>query len=393
MRKLAFLSAAAIALALGACASAPTKPSVLAGEPQLGAMTSTQRALAELPPPAEPVAVAVYGFNDLTGQFKPSETGQTLSRAVSQGGGSILVKALQDAGQRRWFKVVERERLDNLLKERQIISEMRARYLGETSINSQALPPMLFAGIILEGGVIGFDTNTLTGGAGARFLGIGGDVKYRQDTVTVYLRAVSVKSGEVLASVTTSKTIASYGVAANAFRYVGFRELLEAEGGLTFNEPDQLALQQAVEKAVYALVAEGAEMQLWAFSDRAAGQRLLAAHRTERAGLISPGEGERLRQLALADPTPAPAQDRRAPRRAPTALAAAPAPAPGPQPRPQSQTLAAAAPSRAAAQPRPVAVTQVRDAQPAPPVRRLAQVDPAGADPIGDLIGRASGQQ
>src|SRR3546814_7389467 len=138
--------------------------------------------LADMPPPSRPVAIAVYGFSDQTGQFKPSETGQTLSRAVSQGGASILVKALQDAGNRQWFTIVEREMLRNLLNERQIIREMRERYLGETQVNPQALPAMLFAGVLLEGGVIGYDTNTVTGGAGASFLGIGGRTEYRQDT-------------------------------------------------------------------------------------------------------------------------------------------------------------------------------------------------------------------
>ena len=128
------------------------------------------------------MAIAVYGYTDQTGQFKPAENVQSLSRAVTQGATSVLIKALQDAGDGRWFTVVERERLDNLLKERRIIADMRERYLGEKKINPQALPPLLFAGVLLEGGIIGFDSNTKTGGAGARLLGIGGDVQYREDT-------------------------------------------------------------------------------------------------------------------------------------------------------------------------------------------------------------------
>lgn len=284
----------ALCAALAACASNPAAKGLNPELPTLGAATRSQTALQQLPPPAQKVAVAVYGFNDLTGQFKPSETGQTLSRAVSQGGGSILVKALQDAGQRTWFTVVERERLDNLLKERQIINEMRARYLGEKSVNTDALPAMLFAGIILEGGIVGYDTNTMSGGAGAAFLGVGGDVKYRQDTVTVYLRAVSVRSGEVLASVTTSKTIASYALSGSAFRYVGYKELLEAETGVTYNEPDQLALQQAVEKAVYALVMEGVDLKLWRFSDDLEGMIALDRYHRERAGALTAEQVEKL---------------------------------------------------------------------------------------------------
>ena len=249
--------------------------------------TQTQNLLAAIPPPQRPVAIAVYGFTDQTGQFRPNEAGQTLSRAVTQGGGSILAKALQDAGNRQWFTIVERESLRNLLNERQIIREMRERYLGETNVNPQALPAMLFAGVLLEGGIIGYDTNTVTGGAGAAFLGIGARSEYRQDTVTVYLRAVSVRTGEVLTTVTASKTIASKAIGASAFKFVAFKELLEAEAGFTTNEPDHLALQQAIEKAVYSLVMEGVELKLWDFADAKAGWPLLWRYRQERDGNFS----------------------------------------------------------------------------------------------------------
>ncbi|MCC2981021.1 CsgG/HfaB family protein [Sphingomonas sp. IC4-52] len=254
------------------------------------AKTPTQIALNQLPPPAKPVAIAVYGFGDQTGQFKPSETGQTLSRAVTQGAGSILVKALQDAGNRQWFTVVEREQLKSLLNERQIIREMRERYLGETNVNPQALPALLFAGVLLEGGVIGYDTNTVTGGAGAAFLGLGAHTEYRQDTVTVYLRAVSVRTGEVLSTVTASKTIASRALTASTFRYVAFKELLEAELGITTNEPDQVALRQAIEKAVYGLVMDGIELKLWNFASPQAGDELLQRYLQERDGRYSPAQ-------------------------------------------------------------------------------------------------------
>jgi len=247
--------------------------------------TQTQNLLQQLPAPQRQVAIAVYGFTDQTGQFKPTNAGQTLSRAVTQGAGSILVKALQDTGNRSWFTVVERENLDNLLKERQIIGEMRRRYLGEEQVDPNALPALLFAGVLLEGGIIGYDTNTVTGGAGAAFLGIGGRTEYRQDTVTVYLRAVSVRTGEVLTNVQASKTIASQAIGANAYRFVAFRELLEAEWGITANEPDQVALQQAIEKAVYGLVLEGVELDLWRFADMDRAQGILETYRAERDGI------------------------------------------------------------------------------------------------------------
>lgn len=287
--------------ALSACAAVGPLPSTSL-QPIIPAKTPTQRLLNDLPPPAKPVAVAVYGFSDQTGQFKPSETGQTLSRAVTQGAGSILVKALQDAGNRQWFTVVEREQLKNLLNERQIIREMRERYLGETAVNPQALPSLLFAGVLLEGGVIGYDTNTVTGGSGAEFLGIGGHAEYRQDTVTLYLRAVSVRTGEVLCSVTTSKTIQSRAISASAFRYVAFKDLLQVELGVTTNEPDQLALRQAIEKAVYALVMEGAELKLWSFQSPAAAAPLMGQYLKERDGKYSAAQVEEAMARARAVP-------------------------------------------------------------------------------------------
>ena len=272
--------------------------------------TETQRMLEAIPPPQRPVAVAVYDFTDQTGQFKPTENTQTLSRAISQGAASILVKALQDAGDRSWFTIVERENLKNLLNEREIIREMRARYLGEKDVNPQALPALLFAGVLLEGGIIGYDTNTLTGGAGAAFLGIGGHTDYRQDTVTVYLRAVSVRTGEVLTTVTASKTVASKAIDGNAFKFVAFKKLLEAEAGVTTNEPEQVALQQAIEKAVYDLVMEGTELKLWSFADMKAGWPLVYRYEQERDGVYSPMQVQRamersgeLPRISRPDPT------------------------------------------------------------------------------------------
>jgi hypothetical protein len=156
---------------------------------------------------------------------------------------------------------------------------MRMVYLGEKRVNPKALPPLLFAAIIFEGGIIGFDTNIQTGGIGARLLGIGGDIKYRLDTITVYLRAVSTKTGQVLASVTTHKTIASVGLQGGVFKYIAIDKILEAEAGFTKNEPDQLAVQQAIEKAVYTMVLEGADVDIWSFADKNAQAALIGAYR------------------------------------------------------------------------------------------------------------------
>jgi curli production assembly/transport component CsgG len=269
-------------LALGGCSTEAATDKLSSGilPPVVNPVTEVNQSLRDLPPPSNQVPVAVYDYADQTGQFKPSEHTQTLSRAVTQGATSILIKALQDVGDGSWFKVVEREKIDNLLKERSIITQMRMTYLGEKGINPKVLPPLVYAAIIFEGGIIGFDSNIETGGVGARLLGIGGDMKYRLDTITIYLRAVSTKTGEVLASVTTHKSIASVAVQGGVFKFVALDKILEAEAGITKNEPDQLAVQQAIEKAVYTIIVEGAEQGIWSFSDKAAQNDLIGAHKT-----------------------------------------------------------------------------------------------------------------
>lgn len=294
-------AAAACTLALGGCVTAPAPHASTSTLPMYPAKTSTQKSLNEIPPPVRPVAVAVYGFTDQTGQFKLTSTGQTLSRAITQGGGSILAKALQDAGDRKWFTVVERESLKDLLNERQIIAEMRARYLGEQNVNPQALPALLFAGVLLEGGIISYDTNTLTSGAGAGVLGASVNGNYNQDTVTVYLRAVSVKTGEILTTVTASKTITSKALTANLFSYVASDKIGEAELGYTTNEPAQVALQQAIEKAVYGLVMEGVDLKLWNFAEPNAGWPMLWRYRQERDGVISAAQMENINRARRGD--------------------------------------------------------------------------------------------
>ena len=99
-----------------------------------------------------------------------------------------------------WFIPIERENLSNLLNERKIINSTRAQ-----NNDSNALPPLLFAGILLEGGIVGYDTNIITGGAGLRYFGIGGSGQFRKDQVTIYLRAVSTQTGRILKTVHTTK--------------------------------------------------------------------------------------------------------------------------------------------------------------------------------------------
>ena len=226
----------------------------------IGEITPYTTELRNLPLPKEKVVIGVYKFRDQTGQYKPAENGNNWSTAVPQGTTTILIKALEDS---RWFIPIERENIANLLNERQIIRSTRQEYLKDADKNSTALPPLLYAGILLEGGVISYDSNIMTGGIGARYFGIGASSQYRQDRITIYLRAVSTLNGEILKTVYISKTILSTSVNGSFFRYIDTERLLEAEVGMTQNEPIQLAVTDAIEKAVKSLIIEGIKDKIW----------------------------------------------------------------------------------------------------------------------------------
>lgn len=217
-------------------------------------------------PEGAPVAIAVYGFTDKTGQRKPSSTLSLFSTAVTQGAESYLIKSLQEAGGGQWFTVVERVGLDNLLKERQMIKQTREIYDGE---KAKMLPPLTLAGVILEGAIVDYNSNTLTGGTGARFLGVGPFTQYTQDLVVISLRLVSVTTGEVLTTVTVEKNLLSTsdGVTALRFFNQGTRAF-EFDSSQTFNEPGNYALRSAIETAVVELISKGQRSGLWKYKQK-----------------------------------------------------------------------------------------------------------------------------
>lgn len=277
------LGAVAVVLCVGGCAPGVREP--LEAAPRVTDPSPTAVSLETLPPARKKIDIAVYQFADLTGKNEPNDTLAVFSRAVTQGGTAFVVDALRRAGRGNWFTVVERTNLASLLQERQLINATRKEIDGD---NAKPLPPLHFAGLIIEGGIIGFDANTVTGGIGANYLGIGGDVKYRRDTVTVGMRVVSVQSGQVLTSVTTTKTVYSVALDGNAFRYVAVNKLLQVEAGITRNEPTQLAVRQTIDLAVYATIIEGARAKLWRFADPLVQQALIEKYLREDKMEVTP---------------------------------------------------------------------------------------------------------
>ena len=209
----------------------------------------------------DPVIIAVYDFLDMTGQKKPGGSFASMSTAVTQGSYQLLIKALQDAGDGKWFRVVERASLPSLLQERKLIRSTRQMADGD---NAEPLPALLFAGAYITGGIVGYDSDTKSGGIGARILGIQANTKYRQDVVTIILRLVNVQSGEVVISTTIEKTIFSTGKGADIFKYFDADTmLLESEAGVARNEPVTFAVRKAIEAGVAEIIQEGAKKELW----------------------------------------------------------------------------------------------------------------------------------
>ena len=230
--------------------------------------TPTNQLLRELPHlDNEIMTIAVYSFTDKTGQRKPSQKFSQLSTAVSQGPEVWVIQALKEAGDGTWFKVVERGGLDNLVKERQLIRSTRESYEGQEA-NKNSLKPLLFAGLILEGGIVSYDSNIDSGGFGARYFGIGAHEEYRVDQVTVSMRGVAVQTGEVILAVNGTKTIASHKSGVDAFRFIDMgTRAIEVESGVAENEPVNYAIRSAVEYCIIEIIKQGEQKSLWNFKE------------------------------------------------------------------------------------------------------------------------------
>jgi len=211
--------------------------------------------------------VAIYqgSFTDQTGQRRSNSSYATFSSAVTQAPDAYLIRALKHAGSKHngFFEVVERVGLDNVTKERQIIRSTRQEFKED-----KKLQPLMFAGLIMQGGVVSYESNVKSGGAGARYLGVGMSRQYKQDTVTISLRTVSVSTGKVLLEVLVTKTILSASIDQDIFRFISdSTELVEVENGLVRNESINIALQTAIETAVLQTIKEGTNRGYWNYEE------------------------------------------------------------------------------------------------------------------------------
>lgn len=239
----------AVAL-LSGCSLLP-KPAINISAASIDAPSALMQELQQGNRPRLAIPVSVYTFRDQTGQYKPQANVSSFSTAVTQGATSILTQTLLDSG---WFAPLEREGLQNLLTERKIHGSNK---------KAAELPPLKEARLLFEGGIISYETNLTTGGIGAEYFGVGASELYREDQVTIYLRAVDVHTGQVLLSVASNKKVFSQELRAGLFRYVSLNRLLEAEGGYSTNEPVQYCVKQAIETAVAELISQGQQRGFW----------------------------------------------------------------------------------------------------------------------------------
>ena len=257
-----------VGLLLTGCASNMQNKIRHGAEPFIEGTTTLEK-LREIPnlDGQDVITIAVYSFTDQTGQRKPSPNFSQLSTAVTQGPDVWVITALKAVSNGDWFKVVERKGLSNLVKERQLIRSTRELYDGEQKAKNQ-LKPLIFAGLIIEGGIVGYDSNVTSGGIGARYFGIGVNEMYRTDQVTISLRLVAVQTGEILISVSSTKTIASYSKGGDVFRFLDLgTKALELETGMATNEPVNYAIRTTIEHAVHQMVYEGVNKKLWKMVD------------------------------------------------------------------------------------------------------------------------------
>jgi curli production assembly/transport component CsgG len=219
--------------------------------------------LKNLPAASVMPTVAIYpnSFKDLTGQRRSNSTFALFSTAITQAPEAFLIRALKHTSGGEFFRVVERVGLDDLTKERQLIRSTRKEFKEDNKMK-----PLLFAGLLIQGGVISYEANLKSGGAGARYLGVGNSKQYREDTITISLRLVSVSTGEVLTETLVSKSIISTSISQDIFRFIETgTELVEIEGGVSENESVSIALQKAIETGVLNIINIGIERGYWKY--------------------------------------------------------------------------------------------------------------------------------
>ena len=213
-------------------------------------------------PPKRPLTVGIYSCIDTSGQRRPDQVVQELSTAVPMDCTPYLTEAVR-ALRPGYVFLVEREHVDELLRERQLatLALNNAAEIDRSSV-AHKLATLRVAEVLLVGQVVAYDRSVHQLAAGAAVNGIGASGVYVTDVITFSVRAVAVQTGEVIGQVTVTKSVTSLKIGSHFAKIYG-TDAVDIEAGGAGNEPVGIALNSAVRSAVIQLVQQGARDGWW----------------------------------------------------------------------------------------------------------------------------------
>ena len=214
--------------------------------------------------------VAVGDVKDYTAKYSINE-----GNAISQGGALMVYSALG-----RFHDSIDLiERYDTQIAEKELGYTDR-RQLGDGALHRSGGPqdptvPWIpyYGGSILKsdyyivGGITELNYNIHSGGAIAEISQIGPNVSVYRSGVAIDLRIVDTSTLKVMKTVSISKQIVGYQVAANVFKFFG-SDLWNLNVGEKSQEPMQLGVRTALQEGVIELLAAVTHQDLSACVDK-----------------------------------------------------------------------------------------------------------------------------
>lgn len=207
-------------------------------------------------------SVAVTSFEDLTGARVDGGS----STAVAASGHLLLEFILKNYRDEGHLAIYSRRLLSELINERRLAQQANTSYATE-AVNSLSkatqalmgnakikplhdLPDLGPVDFLITGAVIGYDKNTRDSGAAAGMVGISNRYQQSEDSVSVLVELINVKTGAMSGIGIASEFISSKLFNAGVFKYLEVDKILELEGGGSLNEPKTYALYLALTQAV-----------------------------------------------------------------------------------------------------------------------------------------------
>lgn len=213
--------------------------SVFISEPNV---TTATQLLVALPEPEQKPAIAVYSFEDKTGQNKVE--GGAVSRVVSQGASDMLISALMRS---RQFVVLDRIRFNDVIQEQNLQTSNRLQ-----SGTGPAIGNLTGADYVLTGAITEYQVDKETGGLGLVIAGKGGSTEYARATTAIDLRLIDTSTGEVVWAESLRGEILGEKVGLQVFSFLG-KNIVEFETGEGMQEVVNLVLRTLIEEAVFKL--------------------------------------------------------------------------------------------------------------------------------------------